>query len=297
MGLQLKAIQPPTTKRVHDEVLMDRASKMDKKQMSDKLMERINRCRNFMRAETIADVATLDGKYICLEAYKCNVEVRIQSKKLWPNQPHVGTLHTKSWQWFLKLWYKDGSLELRQPLGTWLVEPTGRGWSAYYVESTDMVLTQEDGSWREHEVLEKQRIEWNLCDHHAIKTAAEVKAIEGKIPIEAWQTKDGFIDVCKPHGSWKDWKDTSATARNAKDWDEYKSMLPECVREILKGCTEVDRKGKLGLLEILQSETRVLNICSDGGHINNRGSYGWVIATAGSIIYKGKGHARGHPNL
>jgi hypothetical protein len=38
-----------------------------------------------------------------------------------------------------------------------------------------------------------------------------------------------------------------------------------------------------------------LNICSDGGHIDNRGSYGWVMTVAGTVIYKGKGHARGHP--
>jgi hypothetical protein len=44
------------------------------------------------------------------------------------------------------------------------------------------------------------------------------------------------------------------------------------------------RKGKPGLIEIMQSETIVLNICNDGGNINNRGSYGWVMATAGSII-------------
>jgi hypothetical protein len=94
MGLQIKAIQPPTIKRLHDEVLMDCASKMDKKHMSNKIIERINRCRNFMRAETIADVTTSDGKYICKHAFECKVEVRTRSKKLWPNQPHVGVTST-----------------------------------------------------------------------------------------------------------------------------------------------------------------------------------------------------------
>jgi hypothetical protein len=120
-------------------------------------------------------------------------------------------------------------------------------------------------------------------------------AINGKIPLEGWLDDEGYVSVCKPQGSWKDWKDTTPTARYARDWEEYKSTLPECVQEILKGCTEVERRDKQGLLEILQSETRVLNICSDGGHIDNRGSYGWVIASAGSVIYKGKGHALGHP--
>jgi hypothetical protein len=93
MGLQIKAIQLPAIKRLNDKVLMDQASKMDKKHMSNKIIERINRCRNFMRVETIANVATSDGKYICRHAFECKVEVRTRSKTLWPNQPHVGIYH------------------------------------------------------------------------------------------------------------------------------------------------------------------------------------------------------------
>jgi hypothetical protein len=147
MGLHLKAIQPPTVKREYDKVLMDRASKMGKPGMSDRIFERINRCRKFLCVETIADVTTSDGKFICEDAFACNPEVRVHSSKLWPNQPHVGNVHIKSWQWFLKLWCKDGSRELRQPLGKWLVEPTDRGWAAYYIEATDTVLTKAGDDW------------------------------------------------------------------------------------------------------------------------------------------------------
>jgi hypothetical protein len=109
---------------------MDRASSMTRAQMSDRIFERINRCRKFLRVETIADVTTSDGKCICENAFNCSYNVRVQSEKLWPVQLHVGNIHVKSWQWFLKLWCKDGSRELRQPLGKWLVKPTDRGWAA-----------------------------------------------------------------------------------------------------------------------------------------------------------------------
>jgi hypothetical protein len=244
MGLHIKAIQPPVIKREHDEVLMDRASKMDRKQMTDKFIERVNRCRNFMRVETIADITTSDGKYICKHAFECNPEVRTRSKKLWPNQPHVGIFHVKSWQWYLKLWCKDGSLELRQQLGKWTVEPTDRGWAAYYIEAIDTVMTRDRGNWREHKVHDKQRAEWNLCDYHATRTGMEVMSIVEKIPLEGWLDNDGFVGVCKPLGSGSDWKDNAATASNAKDWDEYKRTLPECVREVLKGCIEVEKRGQ-----------------------------------------------------
>jgi hypothetical protein len=295
MGLHLKAIKPPTIKQEHDEILMDRASSMTKAQMSDRIFERINRCRKFLRVETIVDVTTSDGKFICEHAFACNLEVRVRSKKLWPNQPHVGNAHTKSWQWFLKLWCKDGSRELRQPLGKWLVEPTYHGWAAYYIETTNTVLTKDRTEWREHRIQEKQRTEWILYDHHATKTESETTAIVGKIPVEGWIDDEGFIGICKPKGSPKDWEPSRNTTGNAKDWEEYKAVLWECMREILKGCTEVQRKDKPDLMDILQSETKVLNICSDGDHINNCGSYGWVMASAGSVIYQGKGHAQVYP--
>jgi hypothetical protein len=195
MGLHINAIQPLAIKRVNDEVLMDRASQMDKKHMSDKLIERVNRCRNFLRVETIADVATSDGKYICEHAFACNPEVRVRSKKLWPNQPHVGITHSKSWQWYLKLWCKDGSLELRHPLGKWLVEPTDRGWAAYYNEETDTVLTRNHENWREHKVQGKQRHEWDLSEHHATRTEEEVQRLKRKIPLEGWIYDDGLAGV------------------------------------------------------------------------------------------------------
>jgi hypothetical protein len=72
MGLHLKAIKPPTIKREHDKVLMDRATKA---QMSDRIFERINQCRKFLRVETIADVTTSDGKFICEHAFACDLEV------------------------------------------------------------------------------------------------------------------------------------------------------------------------------------------------------------------------------
>jgi hypothetical protein len=295
MGLHLKAIRPPKIKREHDEVLMDWASAMTKAQMSDRIFELINRCRKFLRVKTMADVTTADGKYICEHAFACNPEVRVRSEKLWPVQPHVGNINTKSWQWFLKLWCKDGSRELRQPLGKWLIEPVDRGWNAYYIEATNTAMTKEGNEWREHRILEKHRNEWLLCDHHATKTESEIRAIGGKIPVEGWLEEDGLVGIGKPQGSMADWNPSGRTTVRAKDWEEYKAALPECVREILKGCTEIHRKDKPDLMDILLSETKVLNICSDGGHINNRGSYGWVMAAAGTVIYQGKGHARGYP--
>jgi hypothetical protein len=180
-------------------------------------------------------------------------------------------------------------------LGKWLVEPTDRGWAAYYIEATDTVLTKAGEDWREHRIFDKQRIEWALCEHHATKSESETLAIGGKVPVEVWLEDDGFISICKPSSSPKEWENTSGTTVNSKDWEEYKAALPDCVREILKGCTEIEQKDKPDLMDILQSETKVLNICSDGGHINNRGSYGWVMATAGTVIYQGKGHAHGYP--
>jgi hypothetical protein len=220
MGLYIRSICPPKIKRAHDQVLMDRASQMSKWQLSDTMLERVNRCRILLRVETIADVTTSDGKYICKHAFECNLEVRVRSKKLWPNQPHVGIIHLKSWQMFLKLWCKDGSLELRQPLGKWLEEPMDRDWTAYYSKTTNTVLASHDGHWREHKVFEKLRQEWKLCDHHVTRSEEEVQALTGKMPLEGWVDDDGYVAVCKPTSHWNEWKVNARDTDTEKTWKQ-----------------------------------------------------------------------------
>jgi hypothetical protein len=170
-----------------------------------------------------------------------------------------------------------------------------RGWTAYYSESTNTVLASHDGYWREHKVFEKLRQEWKRCDHHATRSEEEVQLLTGKMPLEGWVDDDGYVAVCKPTSNWNEWNGNARDSDTEKTWKQYKASLPECDREILKNCKEIVRPGKPNLAEILQSENRVINVCSDGGHCNNRGSYGWVMAVAGTVIWEGKGHARGHP--
>jgi hypothetical protein len=151
------------------------------------------------------------------------------------------------------------------------------GGTAYYNEETDTVLTRNHENWREHKVQGKQRHEWDLSEHHAIRTEEEVQSLKRKIPLEGWIYDDGFAGVCKPQGSWHDGEDNTILTGSDVNWQDYKSSLPECVQEALKGCVEVKRQDKPDLKEILQSDTKVLNICSDGSHYNNRGSFGWVM--------------------
>jgi hypothetical protein len=268
LGLHLTAIQTVELKRLNDRAIMDMVGSMARSEISDRLIVRINRCRIFLRAETLADLVTSDGKAIRSQAFECKVNARVWSKKLWPNQPHIGKEHIKTWQWFLRKLCKPGTVQLVQPLGKWVVEPPHCGWSAYYDENTGRVLARYQGAWAECEIKRETRTEWILdVNFQSSISEEEWNRTEDKFPLDCEVCMiTNELYVGKPTGSSNDWRIKSVTPEMAKTWTEYISVLPKCDRDLLKGCKELSYPNAPALWEILGMRHRELNIVSDGGH-------------------------------
>jgi hypothetical protein len=295
LGMQLPSLVLVQPKRIGDKAIMDIALEYSKDEISDTLVERINRCREWLRAETIADIASADGKTLCQAATMCLEGARVQSSELWPKQPHIGAVHKRAWQWFLKKLCKDGSKcwELRQPLGDWTVKPIDKGWPAYYDVNSDVMWLNMDGDgrWTEVSIDKKARKKWELGVVGQCIENEEFRAIDELIPVDIWPSEVGYFETSVP-ARWVRQQGKMA----ARGWEEWVERLPEAERDLLQGCREVFTNGNdRPLWDILQDERCELVTVSDGSHQGKRGSFGWVMAADDQIVWECRGRARGNP--
>jgi hypothetical protein len=116
--------------------------------------KRINRCRVYLQATTIADIATTEGNMITEFAWgldKNPANNQRISKHEWPRQPRPGPKAWAAWRAALQRYLsKDGkSRYLRQPLGQWTVTPqqSRQQWKHYYDHTTGRKYQINEGTW------------------------------------------------------------------------------------------------------------------------------------------------------
>jgi hypothetical protein len=297
MGLHVSAIATIKPKRVHDHVFMDRIGALRRDDISDIFIERFNRCRIFMRVETLADIVTADGKCIIPNSFQCDENMRFKSRGLWPKQKRVGIALKRTWQWYLRKLCKPGTLELLQPLGHWLEEPMDHHFNVYLDETTERVLIRGDNqNWLEYEIIGKERTKWRIRFTMGEISHAEWQDLREKIPLDI-ETDFNYLEgtATPPIGSSADWLSPAPSLNDRQTWSDYVASLPPCYSDLLKGCKETTGSMAPPLWEILASRHKTVHIASDGGHCGNRGSYGWVMSVGSKIVWQGKGHARGNP--
>jgi len=127
---------PPIPKklRINDRHIMDIA--LTQLQWKDSHLIRINACRRYLQAQTLADITTMQGTMIrphimngTWEANSNNVRISMF------NQKRPGPRAWKTWRRFLLLICTKHGV-LRQPLGDWIVEADQlRHWPAYTYDS------------------------------------------------------------------------------------------------------------------------------------------------------------------
>jgi hypothetical protein len=74
-------------KCVHDQFKMEIASFLNYSRAS---MIRLNRCRIYLKAETLADIVTYNGLHIDIDAFECNPKGVFTSPEKWPIQTRPG---------------------------------------------------------------------------------------------------------------------------------------------------------------------------------------------------------------
>ena len=122
--------------RCHDRFLMEAFYSAG---YTAKKLAKLNRCRLFLVATTLADICTADGRSITTAAWNGIQSSHIQTPATWPNQ---GKLPKDDWdlwrlalrQEFLNFYERDHRLQL--PLGHWLPDST-TAWIWWYSPLTD----------------------------------------------------------------------------------------------------------------------------------------------------------------
>ncbi len=196
LGIQVDGVAGIEPKRKSDMAIMS-AFTAKVCQLSDNQVIMINRCRTYLRAETIADLCNENGTHIKEIALNCESRARVTKEGKWPRQPRPGEKHQKAWREALKRLCKEGSLELRKPLGKWIATPTERLWPAMYCHERSTVFLLEDKEYEERETHEQGRrcaiVGEEVLDQHEMDNKCT--------PAECWDAHDGNIMIKVPE-SW-----------------------------------------------------------------------------------------------
>ena len=100
LQLQIPDVPTITLQRSHDQAIMDMAHQDD--HLSVKDISRINRCRVYLCATTLADLANARGTHLQPEKCSCSSDGRVPRCHHWPYQPRPGPLHRQTWSHWLQ---------------------------------------------------------------------------------------------------------------------------------------------------------------------------------------------------
>jgi hypothetical protein len=268
MSISIPEIRPPESRRNWDKVIMSAASQMG---ASDSTLKRANQCRLYLRVETLADIVEENGKEITQAAMECRGSARIPRSllSLWPRQTLPGEKYVRAWKEVLKMFCKDGSTTLYEPLGTWIREPTRKRWPALYnFQRGTVVLSREDGSFTEHNVLHQNR------RVHKVTTPTGNRGgpWETLVPAACWEI-NGITTIQLPIPSEIP---TKAESDKAKPWQEMIEMLDQWQQDLLTGSKEAHKdQNVMRLKELLQATDGELTVVSDGG-CRNQDTVSWL---------------------
>jgi hypothetical protein len=85
--------------------------------------------------------------------------------------------------------------------------------------------------------------------------------------------------------------DTTTVNSNNNEWSKWIKNLEEWEYRLLSENTTIDEKE----LERLIDQQEDILVCSDGGCIEQQGSFGWVVGSPTKDIWTGRGVACGNP--
>ena len=289
LGIKVQGIACPVMRRSGDKVLMDEACQSS---TSDEEIRKINRCRLYLRAESLSDLCNSEGNLIQQHAFNCNRSARITTEEAWPRQPRPGKQHRKGWKSFLANFCLDGNLNLRQPMGDWSSAPAKQNWQAVYDHDWEKAFTlEDDGSWLMRTVISKTRRGWELSKRHESKKIdPTIIDWDTCIPTDILERADGSTMITAPSNhSYRN----VTTTMTPGTWEQYIDDLPEWERTLLDSSAGANSVRTLHTE--LNDENGQLTIMSDGGQKGDHGTFGWAIGNARETLWTGNGIARGQP--
>ena len=273
----------PQLERLHDQCLMDILTPPSK---TDAI--RINRCRIYLQATTIADITCEDGTRINDYAWTAKHAHSItnprKSKHAWPRQPRPGPKAWKAWKSAIQrhLSSRGKGQNLKQPLGPWTVSPTQsrQTWEWYIDHPTNRLIHHTTEKTTAYPLTE----EGGQQQHDTTRPT-----IIATIPNTAIPTRVGrnYSTRNKPNQIQQTAQPTPTT------FQEYIDHLDPWEQNLAKHTP--DHEDHHLITSQLNNDSKII-IVSDGGMADGYGSYGWTIAVNNTQIL-GRGEAQGHRDL
>jgi ribonuclease HI len=285
MGIDIDNIATVKAKREKDKPIMSLVSEWGD---TDKI--RINRCRMYLKAETIADLSNAAGTHITEQAMDCRETAILEPKAKWPRQTRPGPKHRAAWRKLLKSICKDSTSELLESLGNWNPDnPSEKKWDAYFDAEKDKVYVRcAECPMFEHSIESKSRHEMVLERGRLHFEQVNTKTL---VPLDLWTSGEKWR-VNKPHG----WIEKAAPISEKTRWKRHVAKRDEWEKDLLQNVMQGSTQEKhIKLRKALKDEKETIIIVSDGGCKDKAGSYGWVIAleSTGETLWEHKGRARG----
>jgi hypothetical protein len=134
----------PILRRIGDKFLMDHFLLHGFK---GKALSKLNRCRLYLQVNSLADIASADGKWITHEAWFGKLDESRPHYYSWPNQGDPPPRDWAFWRQALSLSFCNGQeRRLALPLGSWKDERKD-AWTWFFAPAEDRLYERVLGTW------------------------------------------------------------------------------------------------------------------------------------------------------
>jgi hypothetical protein len=267
--LTIKDIYEVNMRRQNDTAIMDEAMREYKSDhLTKKEVKMINLCRIFLKAKTVADIATADGKHIQPSVLRGDSHTTSTSNRLWPCQTNPGKKSWKAWDALMKL--IAPASKLRKPLGSW-TNMMNRSWPVMYDNTSNTVRKQGGNT-----------TEWFYCKpgrQNMTVTSPCNQLPQNPLLVPAEWVNGHVTTVPHDKQHLQPQEPTTFT-----EW-----ITDESENDLLQHIPLIDEANLQTALE----EWKILYLAHNASAKNNEGNFGWIISTENETLARGGGVARG----
>ncbi len=270
----------PVIQRRHDVFLMELI--LQSKQYTASQIRRLNYCRLYLRATTLADVTNIAGDHVEEFALTGNIPaIHRKIRGPWIHQEKPGEAEWKLWQKASRLWCTPGG-KLHQVLGRWLLPIHNQRMSHIAYRYKDKAyIRQPLGEYQVCQLVPHNGPAWISTSRHvewdrlpAMSTPVEIQ-YEGQ---ERWfQVAQSFIAP-------------ASTESIISTFEEYIPSLETWESDLLQH-TELF----MDPYSVSVTLSHGLRVVSDGSEkYGTQGAFGWALSDdRGERVATGMGPARG----
>ena len=148
-GIQVQIdIEDIKPRRIDDVVIMEK--NLDSKIASNSELKAVNKCRLYLRAFTLSDITSADGKYLRKSAMNGTRDTYSYSQIQWLLWGKPAPKSWTAWRRILRLVFTDGSsLQLVHPLSSWFHNQLS-DWKWYLSADGNRLLQRKKDHWVQH---------------------------------------------------------------------------------------------------------------------------------------------------